>query len=400
MQTDNEMVQDAAVNAFTAIAKLSKEHIEKNYDFSMPYLIITLVNANDKSNLMLRGNALECISTVSMVVGKEKFRDDLKQVMEVLKSIQESQVKEFGTVVFCLEACCRICMCMGKEFLPYISTVMPPLTECAQLEPNRIVFSDELEDRYAFFHRGLAFSIISELVLLTPFNIISGESVGFLVSSFATKGLAQAKSLACDLLSLYAHELEEDFYQWISEAAPVLVPLLKFYMDIDVRKNASKALCSLLHSAELAVEKGTTQGGNRSYFKQLCGDIIMALGDALYTEPETEVCASIMLALNVCLEICGPPLNEDQVHSIIDEIKHVITESSHNRGELTEREKSENFDAEGAELLMKEIEKAEEVFSSVGGILSTLIKTLKAAFLPFLDELSSSLMPMMVSFSS
>lgn len=46
----------------------------------MPYLKAILVNANDKANRMLRAKAMECISLVGMAVGKEKFRDDAKQV--------------------------------------------------------------------------------------------------------------------------------------------------------------------------------------------------------------------------------------------------------------------------------------------------------------------------------
>lgn len=47
----------------------------------IPYLKAILLNANDKSNRMLRAKAMECISLVGMAVGKEKFRDDAKQVI-------------------------------------------------------------------------------------------------------------------------------------------------------------------------------------------------------------------------------------------------------------------------------------------------------------------------------
>lgn len=46
----------------------------------MPYLKAILMNANDKSNRMLRAKSMECISLVLMAVGKDKFKDDAKQV--------------------------------------------------------------------------------------------------------------------------------------------------------------------------------------------------------------------------------------------------------------------------------------------------------------------------------
>lgn len=60
---------------------LSQELFKKYYDAVMPYLKAILINANDKSNRMLRAKSMECISMVGMAVGKEKFGDDAKQVV-------------------------------------------------------------------------------------------------------------------------------------------------------------------------------------------------------------------------------------------------------------------------------------------------------------------------------
>ena len=38
------------------------------------------MTATDKAKRMLRAKSMECISLVGMAVGKEKFRDDAKQV--------------------------------------------------------------------------------------------------------------------------------------------------------------------------------------------------------------------------------------------------------------------------------------------------------------------------------
>ncbi|XP_052110944.1 uncharacterized protein LOC127742404 isoform X2 [Arachis duranensis] len=130
-------------------------------------------------------------------------------------------------------------------------------------------------------------------------------------------------------------------------------------------------------------------------------------------------------------------LDESQVRSIVDEIKQVITASSSRKRERAERTKVKDFDAEESELIKEENEQEGEVFdqvsclnsflknpsyvdcwatvfvlclyrsilwssfqniyvSQVGEILGTLIKTFKASFLPFFDELSSYLTPMWV----
>lgn len=57
-----------------------QEHFQKYYDAVMPYLKAILMNATDKANRMLRARSMECISLIGMAVGKDKFRDDAKQV--------------------------------------------------------------------------------------------------------------------------------------------------------------------------------------------------------------------------------------------------------------------------------------------------------------------------------
>ncbi|XLT39274.1 hypothetical protein HN873_070566, partial [Arachis hypogaea] len=113
-----------------------------------------------------------------------------------------------------------------------------------------------------------------------------------------------------------------------------------------------------------------------------------------FVEPDTEIYASMLDSLNECLQISGMLLDESQVRSIVDEIKQVITASSSRKRERAERTKAEDFDAEESELIKEENEQEEEVFDQVGEILGTLIKTFKASFLPFFDELLSYLTPL------
>ncbi|GFZ13112.1 ARM repeat superfamily protein [Actinidia rufa] len=479
LQNGKQMVQEGALTALASVADSSQEHFQKYYDAVIPYLKSILVNATDKSNRMLRAKAMECISLVGMAVGKEKFRDDAKQVMEVLMSLQGSQMEiDDPTAGYMLQAWARLCKCLGQDFLPYMSIVMPPLLQSAQLKPDLTITSadsdseiDELDDNsrsaICLLTLNKAFKLdeprgnnINVLwsSLSTPFGYIDvlsmshGEilcavvtslhgvmcggrdetnsnssaldmhsSDGTMVldnkvSSFASylveeksfspvfweqqfvefcigawfhrresfemklcleiqnerfgldlsafqgqfqfvetitlgdkrigikTSVLEEKATACNMLCCYADELKEGFYPWIDQVAPTMVPLLKFYFHEEVRRAAVSAMPELLCSAKLAVEKGLTQGRNESYIKQLTDYIVPALVEALNKEPDTEICASILDALNECIQICGPLLDESQV----------------------------------------------------GEILGTLIKTFKASFLPFFDELSSYLTPMWV----
>ncbi|GMH20087.1 hypothetical protein Nepgr_021928 [Nepenthes gracilis] len=378
LQNGKQMVQEGALTALASVADSSQELFQKYYDTVMPYLKVILMNATDKSNRMLRAKSMECISLVGMAVGKEKFRDDAKQVMEVLMSLQGSQMEaDDPTTSYMLQAWARLCKCLGQDFLPYMNVVMPPLLQSAQLKPDVTITSagsdadiDESDDE--------------SIETIT----LGDKRIGIKTS------VLEEKATACNMLCCYADELKEGFFPWIDQVAPTLVPLLKFYFHEEVRKAAVSAMPELLRSAKLAIEKGQAQGRNESYLKQLSDYIVPALVEALHKEPEVEICSSMLDALNECIQISGPLLDESQVRSIVDEIKEVITASSTRKGEREQRTKAEDFDVEEGELLKEENEQEEELFDQIGDCLGTLIKIFKASFLPFFDELSSYLTPM------
>ncbi|KAG0487271.1 hypothetical protein HPP92_009366 [Vanilla planifolia] len=365
------MVQEGALTALASVADSSQEHFQKYYDAVMPYLKAILMNATDKSNRMLRAKSMECISLVGMAVGKDKFRDDAKQVMEVLMTLQGSQLENDDPITsYMLQAWARLCKCLGQDFLPYMNVVMPPLLKSAQLKPDVTITSADSDDEID--------SDDDSIETIT----LGDKRIGIRTS------ILEEKATACNMLCCYADELKEGFFPWIDQVAPTLVPLLKFYFHEEVRKAAVSAMPDLLTSAKLALEKGLAQGRDETYLKQLSDYIIPALVEALHKEPEVEICATMLDSLNECLQIAGLLLNEAQVRGIVDELKHVITASDTRKRERAERTKAEDFDADERELLKEENEQEEEVFDQVGDCLGTLIKTFKASFCPFFDELS------------
>ncbi|TKY62898.1 Importin-5 protein [Spatholobus suberectus] len=377
LQNGKQMVQEGALTALASVADSSQEQFQKYYDAVMPYLKAILVNANDKSNRMLRAKAMECISLVGMAVGKEKFRDDAKQVMDVLMSLQQSQLDaDDPTASYMLQAWARLCKCLGQDFLPYMGFVMPPLLQSAQLKPDVTITSADSDTEFDEDDDSI------ETITL------GDKRIGIKTS------VLEEKATACNMLCCYADELKEGFFPWIDQVAFTLVPLLKFYFHEEVRKAAVSAMPELLSSAKSAVEKGQSQGRDETYVKQLSDYIIPNLVEALHKEPEVEICASMLDALNECIQVSGPHLDEKQVRSIVDEIKQVLTASSSRKHERAERAKEEDFDAEERELLKEENEQEEELFDQIGDCLGTLIKTFRASFLPFFDELSSYLIPM------
>ncbi|KAG0494848.1 hypothetical protein HPP92_005842 [Vanilla planifolia] len=388
LQNGKQMVQEGALTALASVADSSQEHFQKYYDAVMPYLKVILVNATDKSNRMLRAKSMECISLVGMAVGKDKFRDDAKQVMEVLMTLQGSQLENDDPITsYMLQAWARLCKCLGQDFLPYMNVVMPPLLNSAQLKPDVTITSAETDDEID--------SDDDSIETIT----LGDKRIGIRTS------VLEEKATACNMLCCYADELKEGFFPGIDQVAPTLVPLLKFYFHEEVRKAAVSAMPELLRSAKLAVEKGLALGRDESYVKQLSDYIIPALVEALHKEPEIEICATMLDSLNECIQLVGKLLNEGQVRCIVDELKHVITASTTRKSERAERTKGEDFDAEEGNYCKKKMNRKRKFSIKyvayvlnlflytilrcvVGDCLASLIKTFKTSFLPFFDELS------------
>ncbi|KAM5584466.1 hypothetical protein ABKV19_004040 [Rosa sericea] len=284
LQSEIQMVQVEALTALASVVVSFPEQFQKYYEVVMIPLRVMLLDA---TNNPVWSKSVACISLVGMAVGKEKFRDDAKKVMEVLMSLQGSQMEPDDLTTSCmLQICADLCKCLGQDFLPYMSAVMPPLLQFVQIKPVETVTSandncdmDESDDESTeTITRGdkrirIKTSVLEEIVT------------------------------ACNLLCCYAEELKEGFFPWINQVAPPLVPLI-FYVHEKVRKSAVSAMLKLLLTAKLAVDRGQAEGCNETYLKQLSGYIIRALMEALRKEDDSEICTNILDAIKECTQVC------------------------------------------------------------------------------------------------
>ncbi|XP_062018388.1 uncharacterized protein LOC133734787 isoform X3 [Rosa rugosa] len=303
LQSEIRMVQVEALTALASVVVSFPEQFQKYYEVVMIPLRVMLLDA---TNNPVWSKSVECISLVGMAVGKEKFRDDAKKVMEMLMSLQGSQMEPDDLTTSCmLQICADLCKCLGQDFLPYMSAVMPPLLQFVQIKPVETVTSandncdmDESDDE-------------------SMETITRGDKRIRIKTS-----VLEEKVTACNLLCCYADELKEGFFPWIDQVAPTLVPLI-FYIHEKVRKSAVSAMLKLLLTAKLAVDRRQAEGCNEKYLKRFTDYIIRALK---------------------LRKIFASTLDESHVKSI-KEIKQVSTRSSKKR-KRAERTSAYDFDDE------------------------------------------------------
>uniref|UniRef100_F6HI02 Importin subunit beta-1/Transportin-1-like TPR repeats domain-containing protein n=1 Tax=Vitis vinifera TaxID=29760 RepID=F6HI02_VITVI len=333
LQKGSQSLKEEALTALASLASSSQEHFQEYYVAVMPY--IKVMSMQGKSNHRLLAKAMECITMIWMAVGKEICRKDCQEVVELLISLQESQMETDDPMRICiLEVWGRLCKCLGKEFLPYMNVAMPHLLQSAD-------------------------------VCLCSLNLL------------------EEKASACNMLCSCAAELKEDFHLWIDEVADTLIPLLKFNLHQEVRMAAASAMPLILDSAKLAVEKGHILEVDESPVMKLSAQIIPAMTAALYM---AEICARFLGSLNGCIQISGPYLTDNEAKFLMDEItKFLIARSL--RRHAREQGVAQDSDAGERELLKEESGNEKEVYNNVGDCMATLIKRFKLSIVPFFEKL-------------
>ena len=377
------MVTEGALTALASVADASKTDFEKHYDSVMPLLRSALAAPPSATpgGALLRAKALECASLVGMAVGPDKFRPDAHAVMALLQSVAASGggvAADDPTASYALQAGARLCKCLGRDFLPYLGTVMPPLLAAAQAAPDVSVTDADDEE-------GGATDDDDDAEII----IVGGRRIQIRTSAL------EDKATACAMLVCYAEELRDDFFPYVEQVTGVMVPLLKFYFHEGVRQAAAQALPELLRSAATAAEAGAP-GADAAYVARMVAFVWPPLLDAVAKEPEPDVQATSLEAVRDVIEVAGPAaLTAPDAAAALDRVRGVLEASAKRRAARAARRASEDFDAEEADALDAELEGEEDLLDAAASVVSAALAAHGDALGASVDALMPHLAPLL-----
>jgi hypothetical protein len=277
LQGGHKMVQEGALTALASVADNAQTAFAKYYSVVLPFLKQILISAEGKEHRMLRAKAVECISLVGMAVGKERFLTDAKEVMDLLMTLQQGGFEaDDATTSYMQQAWTRLCKCLGEDFIPYLTVVMPSLLKSAGLKPD--VQITDVDDGPGDDDEDDEVEVIS----------VGDKRIAIRTS------VLEEKATACNMLCCYVDELKEGFFPYIQPTVetmvsafptqhvpplrlPILVPegtialtvyshtlretdtfgfylkvpLLDFYFHEDVRKAAVASLPDILRAGKV-----------------------------------------------------------------------------------------------------------------------------------------------------
>ncbi|KAK6459469.1 Karyopherin functions in nuclear transport of protein [Scheffersomyces xylosifermentans] len=361
LQSPKRYVQEQVLTTIAIIADAAENKFIKYYDTLMPLLTDVLKTDMGDQNRLLKAKCIECSTLIALAVGKEKFAPHCQGLIQLFGHIQETVLEDDDPVKQYLEqAWGRICRIIGKDFLPYLPAVLPPLLAAAKATQDISLLE---EDQAEEFNANEEWDVIN----------LSGKLIAVHTAAL------DDKVAAMDLLRTYAIQLKGDFFPWVKEIVQdVGIPALDFYLHDGVRGSAALTLASLLRCSVYAT--GNTSEATLELWSQISNKLV----EVLTNEPVPELLVAYYTALVESVNVLGAnSLSANQLESLAKSINSNLVE-------IYERIKArDNEDDEYTEDIEEDEDEYtdEELLDEINKAISAIFKNSKSNFLPAFQQL-------------
>ncbi|ODV97107.1 hypothetical protein PACTADRAFT_74674 [Pachysolen tannophilus NRRL Y-2460] len=356
LQSPKRYVQEQVLTTIAIIADAAQTKFIKYYDTLMPLLLNVLKTEMGEENRLLKAKCIECSTLIALAVGKEKFAQHTSEIIQLFAHIQEAAVEDDDPVKPYLEqGWGRICRIIGKDFLPFLPGVLPPLLQAAKATQDLSLIDEDDVD---------------ELGANDDWDVIqlSGKHIAIHTA------LLDDKTTAIELLKNYADVLEGDFFPYVKEISQdIVIPAIDFYLHDGVRGSAALTMPSLLKCCILATAKTSQQ--SLELWKQISDKLI----DAIQHEPVPELLVAYYSSFVKCLEIMGTDsLSDHQLTLLANAVDNNLKEIYQR---IKEREVGEDEYVDENEEDDDELTD-EELLDEINKSISVVFKNAKSRFIP------------------
>lgn len=372
LNTGTTYVQEQAITTIATVADSAEERFVKYYSNIMPLLMDVLQQATNREYRLLRGKVMECASLIALAVGKEVFTPHSQEFVKLLVQAQGNVTEpDDPQVSYLLASWARLCKVLGRDFVPYLDIVMPPLLTSAQLKPDLAVVDpdDDIESKYSSEDGW-------------EFVGVDGQQIGIKTT------VLEEKCTAVEMLICYARELGAGFRPYIEKVRDIVVPLLKFYFHDGVRHAAAATLPQLISCAKQA-DLG------REYMSNLWHGICVKILEAMTAETDLRFLYQLYVTFYECIDLMEPGPN------MTPELLEVFTRATHSKlkglfKQLRHREDAKakaTLEAEDSNSNSKEEEITEEsVLGEISRALHSVLKMHGVAYMVHFKTLEHTIM--------
>ncbi|KAF9731375.1 hypothetical protein PMIN06_010057 [Paraphaeosphaeria minitans] len=366
LQSPKRFVQEQALSTIATVADSAEAAFSKYYDTLMPLLFNVLNEEQSKEYRLLRAKAMECATLIALAVGKERMGNDALSLVQLLGRIQNSVSEpDDPQASYLLHCWGRMCRVLGKEFVPFLAGVIPPLTELAAAKADIQLLDDE--DQVAQVQEEEGWELVP----------VKGKILGIKTSTL------DDKHMATELIVIYAQVLEEAFEPYVNDIMEkIALPGLAFFFHDPVRVACAKCVPALLTAYKKA------HGPESMQLRQLWERTVERVLEVLSTEPAIDTLAEMYQCFYECLECIGKnSLTAAHMGTFITSARSVLEDyQARVKERLSEQAETEDGEEVSEDTLFA-IEDDQTLLSDMNKAFHTIFKNLGTAFLPHWEQL-------------
>lgn len=366
LRSPKRYLQEQALSTIATIADSAETAFGQYYETLMPLLLNVLKEEQGKEYRLLRAKAMECATLIALAVGKEKMGQDALNLVQILGTIQQNITDaDDPQSQYLLHCWGRMCRVLGRDFVPYLPGVMPPLLTVAAAKADIQLLDDEDQIEQVEQDEGW------ELVPL------KGKIIGIKTSAL------EDKNTAIELITIYAQILEAAFEPYVLETMEkIAVPGLAFFFHDPVRVSAAKLIPQLLNSYKQA------HGEQSPGFAEMWNKVAEKIIEVLSAEPTVDTLAEMYQCFYESVEVVGRnSLTPQHMQAFVESAKSTLEDYQMRvKQRLEEQAELEEGDEENLEYEYA-IEDDQNLLSDMNKAFHTIFKNQGTSFLPAWQQL-------------
>lgn len=362
LQNEKRFVQEQALSTIATIADAAEKNFAKYYDSLMPLLVNVLQGQNEKEYRLLRAKAMECATLIALAVGRERVGADAGMLVQLLASIQQSITEtDDPQANYLLHCWGRMCRVMGREFLPFLEIVIPPLVELGSAKADvQVLESDEQVEQ---FQQDEGWELVP----------LRGRTIGIRTS------IMEDKYMAIELLVVYAQVLEGDFAPFVPKIMEdIALPGLAFFFHDPVRVVSAKLVPYLLSAYKKHF------GPESNELTGLWNGTVIKLLEVLTAEPAIDTLAEMYQCFYESVEVIGRAcLTQDHMDKFMEAVTTTLDDYKDRVAQRAEEQAgvpAEDVEDEAEEILIA-IEDDQTLLSDMNKAFHCIFKYHGPAFL-------------------
>nr|CCA16520.1 importinlike protein putative [Albugo laibachii Nc14] len=376
IQNGPRPVQEQALTAVANVAKVIGSGFDAYYDIFIPVAKNVLIHASGSEFSLLRGKSMETIALIGQAVGKDRFLNDAKEVMEILLQVQQTGTLNGPEVLYVTQSCVRIGSVLGNDFVPYLQHVIPPLIAQAQIEPDVQVYTPAIGEDDAE-------SNVDDDVMIIQIRDNEKRQVRINTSAL------EDKTNACNMLYQCAFDVQGAFYPYVDQVAQVMIPLIRFQYVEDIRLVCSLSMAKLLDAAIEGILHHGFGKDDPQFPQRLFDGFFQTLIDAIQNEDDLECMGAFAEAIASSLEVCKDAADKglkvgvsiENLPLVVDILTHIAVGCIQRRLVRVEsNQQDEDFDQEEAIKQSVQDEVEDGIFRSMIDAVGWVIKVHKTDF--------------------